>query len=201
VTGKNLLSICILLLALDFTPLPAIAGLSTYTGHSSFSVSSAVSIAESSAVRFGNFSVSNAGDNGASIVLDHDGSRTVHHTGATEILLLNGGASDMGSQGEGIYHISGAGSGATLYISFTDHAGATINSGNQATLIGPVGSGTFSVDNFTFNLDGTDGTGDYILANGSGDATLHVGATLHTNTGATYAPGTYRGTFEIMVSY
>lgn len=190
------------LLFLLATTTPARAGQSNYTGHGSFSVTSAVSVAESSAIRFGNFSVSNPGDGGASITLDASGSRTAQQSGATSILLLNGGNSDAGAQQEGVYSITGAGAGVALYVSFTDHTGTAISSGNPVVLTGPVGSGTFLVDDMVFNKDGTDGTGDYILANGAGNATVRVGATLHTKAGVTtYAPGTYRGTFEIMVSY
>lgn len=193
---------CLPFLAFLFVPHAALAGLNTYTGHGSFSVTSAVSVTESAPVRFGNFSVSDPGDNGARLVLGSDGARTVHKTGVTAITLLNGGYADAGAQGEGRYSITGAGNGATLYITFTDHAGADITPGNPIILRGPVGSDEFYVDNFTFNLDGTDGTGDFIIASGTGTAVVRVGATLHTKTGATtYAPGKYQGTFEIMVSY
>ena len=182
---------------------PAVwAGQNNYTGHDSISVSSAVSIIETSAVKFGNFAITSPGGNDAYIVLDDNGTRTVHNGASTTITLLNGGNSDLGSQGPGFYQIRGAGAGATLYITFSDHTGAAISSTNPVVLTGPVGSNEFNVDTLTFNNSGSDGTGPYILANGSGNATVRVGATLHAAAGATtYAPGTYRGTFEIMVSY
>ncbi len=196
-------SFLFLFLALFFFCIPAArAGQNNYTGHDGISVSSAVSITETSAVKFGNFSVTSPGGGDASIVLDDNGNRTRFNGASTTITLLNGGVSDLGSQGPGFYHVAGAGSGANLYVTFTDHAGAAISSGNQIALTGPVGSDDFFVDTMTFNLSGTDGTGNYITTDGSGNAIIRVGATLHTKAGATsYAPGTYRGTFEIMVSY
>jgi hypothetical protein len=191
-----------LFLVLFFFTLPARAGQNNYTGHDSVSISSAVSIGESQAVRFGNFAVTSPGGNDAYITLDIDGTRTAHNGASTSITLLNGGVSDVGSQGPGYYHVAGAGSGTQLNVSFVDHTGAAITSGNPVVLTGPVGSDQFFVDSMTFNSDGTNGGGLYIAADGSGNATVRIGATLHTKSGATtYAPGTYRGTFEILVSY
>lgn len=200
--GKAKKNALLFLLLLAGAASSANAAQSNYTGHDSFSVTSAVSVSEVSAVRFGNFSVSSPGDNGASIVLDINGDRTANQTGSTLITLLNGGISDTGGQNEGVYRVTGATGGASLYVSFTDHTGAAITGGNPVVLTGPVGSDAFDVDSFVFNNDGTDGMGDYILANGGGQATLHVGATLHTRAGAsTYAPGQYKGTFSVVVSY
>ncbi len=180
----------------------AYAGQSNYTGHDGVSVSSAISIRESQAVRFGNFSITSPGGGDAYIVLDINGTRTAYNGASTTITLLNGGTSDLGSQGPGYYYVSSAGSGATLYVTFVDHTGAAINSGNPVVLTGPVGSDNFYVDTMAFNSSGSDGTGPYITADGAGNAAIRIGATLHTKAGATtYAPGTYRGTFEIMVSY
>jgi hypothetical protein len=185
-----------------FFSISAYAGQNNYTGHDSVSVSSAVSIAESQAVRFGNFAVTSPGGNDAYITLDIDGTRTAHNGASTTITLLNGGVSDLGSQGPGYYRVQGAGSGTQLNIGFVDHTGAAITSGNPVILTGPVGSDEFHVDTMTFNSDGTNAGGLYIAADGSGNATVRIGATLHTKAGATtYAPGTYRGTFEILVSY
>ena len=181
------------------------ASQSNYTGHDSISVSSAVSLTEESSVRFGNFTVTAPGDSNASIVLDHHGTRTVYNGGTTMITLLNGGTGgtpDVGAQEAGHYRIAGAGSGANIYVTFTDHAGTAISSGNPIVLTGPVGSNDFYVDTLTFNLRGTDGTGSYVTTDSGGNATIRVGATLHTVSGATtYAPGTYTGTFEVMISY
>ena len=193
---------CLFIALLSFYPAIAKAGQNTYTGHDGVSVASAVSIAEVEAVRFGNFAVASPGGNDAYIVLDIDGTRTAHNGASTTISLLNGGASDQGAQSPGYYRITGSSAGASLYITFTDHAGTAISSGNPIVLTGPVGSGDFHVDSLNFNLSGTDGTGNYITADGGGNATVRVGATLHTKAGATsYAPGTYRGTYEIMVAY
>lgn len=185
-----------------FCSLSARADFVSYTGHDGVSVASAASIVEKAAIRFGNFSVSNPGGNDANIVLAVNGTRTRNNGASTTITLLNGGASDYGSQGQGFYDIIGAGNDANVYITFKDHTGAAITAGNPVVLTGPVGSDEFYVDSLTFNNDGTDGDGDYITMDGGGNATAHVGATLHTKAGATaYAPGTYRGTFEIMISY
>lgn len=188
--------------ALLFLATSARAGQNSYLMHDSVSIVSAVTVAESEALRFGNFSVTNPGDNGADIVLGIDGSRTAHHSGSTTITLLNGGSSDNGAQGAGLYNVSGAGGSAQLYVTFTDHTGAAITPGNPVSLTGPPGSDEFTVDSFTFNADGSDVNGSFITATGGGTAAVRVGATLHTKSGAsTYAPGRYSGTFELMVSY
>lgn len=181
------------------------AGQDNYTGHDGVSVSTAVTITEEQAVRFGNFSVQSPGGGDAYIVLDDNGGRTSFNGASTQITLLNGGASDAGAQGPGYYLVSHAGASTNLYVTFTDHAGATITScpsGNPILLYGPAGSGQFCVDALTFNLSGTDGTGSYVTTDAGGNATIRVGATLHTMSGvSTYAPGTYRGTFELQISY
>lgn len=185
-----------------FFTLSARAGQSNYTGHDSVSIASAVSLIESQAVRFGNFAVTAPGGGDAYITLDINGTRTAHNGVSTTITLLHGGVSDLGSQGPGYYRVAGAGSGTQINVSFVDHTGAAITSGNPVVLTGPVGSDQFYVDTMTFNSDGTNAGGLYIAADGSGNATIRVGATLHTKAGATtYAPGTYQGTFEILVNY
>jgi hypothetical protein len=178
------------------------AGQDSWLGHDGVSIASAVSITETSPIKFGNFTVTSPGDVNASIVLDDNGNRTVHNGGTTTITLLNGGVSDLGSQSPGSYHVMGASAGTNIYVTFTDHTGTAISSGNQIVLIGPVGSSNFLVDTLTFNQSGSDGTGPYRTTDGSGNANILVGATLHTQSGATtYAPGRYTGTFEVMISY
>jgi hypothetical protein len=179
------------------------AGQDSWLGHDGVSISSAVSITETSAIKFGNFTVTSPGDANASIVLDDHGNRTVYNGGTTTITLLNGGNSvDTGSQGPGCYHVAGASASANLYVTFTDHTGTAISSSNPVALTGPAGSNQFNVDTLTFNQSGSDGTGPYRTTDGSGDALILVGATLHTESGATtYAPGKYVGTFEVMISY
>ena len=181
------------------------AGQDSWTGHDGVSVSSAVTISEQQAIRFGNFSVTSPGGDDAYIVLAEDGTRTSHNGASTQITLLHGsGGTDTGSQGPGYYQVAHAGASTNLYVSFTDHAGTAISScpgGSSIFLNGPIGSGQFCVDSFTFNLAGTDITGSYVTTDGSGNATIRVGATLHTVSGASYGPGTYRGTFEVEISY
>ncbi|MFH1157702.1 MAG: DUF4402 domain-containing protein [Pseudomonadota bacterium] len=195
---------------LVFCSPPALADvLATYPNlHAGVSIASAVSVTEEAAIRFGNFAVGNEGGGDADIVLDHDGIRTSHNGASTTITLLNGGmGGDPGSQGPGIYHISGAASGTWLYIYFVNHNMTTVDTPNPVVLTGPVGSDEFYVDGMTFDYDGFDDDtvipdGHYIVADGTGKATVHVGATLHTKAGATsYAPGKYTGTFEILVGY
>lgn len=193
---------------LFFSSLPvAQAGQDNWTGHSSVSVSSAVTITEEAPVRFGNFSVSSPGGGDAYIVLNHDGTRTAFNGVSTQIALLYGsmGNPSTGAQGPGRYLVAHAGAATNLYVTFTDHTGSEVTScpsGNPILLYGPAGSGQFCIDSVTFNQSGTDGTGDYITTDGSGNAAIRVGATLHTMSGVTtYAPGTYKGTFEIEISY
>ncbi len=178
------------------------ATISTYTGHDYVSVVSTVSVSEQHPVQFGNFTVTSPGDNGASLTLTYAGARSTAQTGTTTITLVNGGVSDLGAQSQGIYQVSGAVANATIYVTFTDHTGTAISSTNPVVLTGPVGSGTFNVDTMSFNSSGSDVNGPYILADASGNASIQVGATLHTVSGvSTYAPGTYRGTFDLIISY
>lgn len=173
--------------------------------HSNVTIASAVSIVEADAVQFGNFIVGGTiGGGDADIVLAPDSTRVSHNGAATTITLASGGLGNgpYSAAGAGIYHISGAGSGSYIYVQFVQSLGVPIDSSNPVTLTGPAGSDDFLVDSFTFNETGSDGSGDYIAADGTGDATLHVGATLHTKAGATsYAEGVYRGTFGIVASY
>lgn len=173
------------------------------TGHSLFSPAAAVKIIEAAPVRFGNFAVTTLGSGDAHITLSPAGVRSVTN-GTDQIVLLSGsshgtpGGDDAGGEGPGLYNVSGAGASSHVYITFSDSAGGS----NPIVLRGPIGSDEFTVDDFTFNLDGTDGGGDYITTDGSGNATVAVGATLYTKAGATtYAEGTYRGMFNIIASY
>lgn len=187
----------------------ALAGQSNWTGHDSVSVSSAVTITEIEAVRFGNFSVMSPGGGDAYIVLNYNGSRTAFNGASTQIALLygsaNGGVASTGSQGPGHYLVAHGGASTNMYVSFSDATGtavASCPSGNSIYLNGPVGSGQFCVDSFTFNASGSDGGGSYVTTDGSGNAHIRVGATLHTVSGVSaYAAGTYRGTFEVQISY
>ncbi len=191
------------LAATVFLPSAAQAGIdATYTGHDYVSVTSAVSVTELQAVRFGNFAVGSPGTSVSSLTMTDTGTRSVSNTGTTISLLNGGSGSDVGSQGPGIYEVTGAGATANVYVSFTDHTGAAISSSNPVVLTGPPGSGTFNVYGMNFNQSGTDANGAYIVTDSSGTAYIEVGATLYTVSGvSTYAPGTYRGTFDLVLSY
>lgn len=177
----------------------AAAGQNSYAVHGLVSIASAISVTEAAPVRFGNITVTDPGDDGASVVLDLNGTRTAQRTAATQITPLGLGG---GAAGPGLYRIIGAADGQMLHVSFTDHAGMAISTGNPVILTGPPGANVFHADTFTFNSDGADGDGAYILADGDGAARVRVGATLRSVAGAApYKPGAYRGTFQIMVSY
>jgi hypothetical protein len=172
--------------------------------HSNVSLVSAVTIVETNAVSFGNFAIGSPGGGDASIVLTPAGGRTSNNGASTTITLLSGGYGNSvySAPGPGAYHISGAEDNANIYIQFVQTLGVPINSSNPVTLQGPASADEFLVDTFTFNKDGTDGTGDYLVADDTGNANLKVGATLHTKAGATsYPDGTYRGVFGIVASY
>lgn len=207
-------------------------------GHMSASVQGTLAISETSAMNFGNFSLggdcatSCAGD--ATLVLSDSGSRSVSGTSDTITLLYGASSSpagitsgtdkETGAQRPGFFAISGATSGASVYISFADSTGAIIDSsydpgihpGNYVTLGGPV-AGAFTVDSFTFETDagsGTEGTGGYTQQSGhttdvygsyvtltGTTATLRVGGTLHTVSGKKPTAGHYTGTYYVMASY
>jgi len=196
------------LVLFSFYTSAAQAGQNNYTGHDSVSVSSAVTITEVEGIRFGNFSVTGSPvGSDASIVLSHHGSRTSYNGASTQITLLygstQGGATNTGAQGPGHYQVAQAGASTNLYVTFNDLTGTPVAACPSGTIFlnGPVGSGQFCVDSFTFNETGTDGTGPYVVTDGSGNATILVGATLHTMAGASYPPGKYTGTLEVEISY
>lgn len=178
-----------------------------YTLHTSVTVVNSLSITEDEPLKFGNFSVTSAGVGDATIVMDIYGSRTKIDGGSDKITLLRGvnngavAADDAGSQSPATYALdNGMGASSIVFISFADSNGGamgTCPSGNHVDLGTP--PNTFCVDNFVFNSDSPGG--DSITTDNTGKALIHVGATLHTVAGATYAPGTYRGTFNIMASH
>ena len=172
--------------------------------HSNVTIASAVTIVETDPVSFGNFIVEMPGGGDASIILTPAGGRTSYNGASTTIALASGGygTSTYGAARPGLYHISGAAANSDIYVAFVQTLGVPIDSSNPVALTGPAGADEFLVDTFTFNKSGTDATGDYIIADGTGDATLKVGATLHTKAGASsYPDGTYRGVFGIVASY
>ena len=181
--------------------------------HVSVSVNDPFSIAEVAPVKFGNFVVGGViGGADANIVMTDVGARTANNGASTTITLLRGVSNgvaaldDAGAQQPGIYSVAGATATTNVYITFAEPGmpAALIDSShpaNHATLTGP-GGDTFTVDTFTFNSTGSDAFGPYILSDGSGNAMVDVGATLHTTaTATTYADGAYRGTMDVMASY
>ncbi len=172
--------------------------------HSNVAIVSAVTIVETNAVSFGNLSVGSPGGGDAGLVLTPAGGRTSFNGASTTITPLSGGYGNgiYSVAQAGTYQISGAESSSNIYVQFVQTLGVPIDSSNPVTLTGPAGADEFLVDAFTFNKDGTDGTGDYLVADSSGNATLKVGATLHTKAGAvSYPDGAYRGVFGIVASY
>lgn len=193
-------------------------------GHVSASVGSLLSIVETTPIKFGNIVVTTTGASAGdgTVVMTNAGIRTAPNAGTDQITLLEGatntvpGGDDAGAESPGFYAVSGATANANIYITFakTGSAVALIDANhptNKVTLHcgGCATPGAdFFVDTFTFNKSGTDAVyGDYITVNGSGAATVQVGATLHTDpaetgTAATdYPDGAYTGTFDIMASY
>ena len=201
-------------------------------GHISASVQGALNVAEAFAVRFGNMSIACTGacSGGATLTLTPLGGRTTTVAGgggADTITLLHGGgtadgagglgATGTGAQAPGIYNITGGIAAATVYVSFADPSGNIIDPtyypSNNTTLTGPGGT-TFTVDTFTFQTsDKTTGyngvaeaptiNGESLMLDGSGNATIIVGAKLYTVAAANDAthPGQYTGTFNLMVTY
>jgi hypothetical protein len=62
---------------------------------------------------------------------------------------------------------------------------------------------TFMVGQGTTQFDITDFTFDHnsYTTNGSGDATVNIGATLRLVNGTTYSPGAYRGTYDLVLTF
>lgn len=192
-------------------------------GHVSASVANALSITETSAVKFGNMilAAGNAAGDGT-ITLSIAGVRTVtNDDSAKHITLYNGanngtaGADDAGAQSPGFYSITGANAASNIYVSFSDSSVAGIYAGagngngaliddnhpnNKVILTGPTGK-VFWVNKFVFNESGNDTYGHYITTDGAGAATVTVGGTLMTVAGQNYVDGNYEGTFNIMASY
>ena len=185
-------------------------------GHVSASVASTLSINEVMPIRFGDFIVT-AGAGDGIAVLDTTGARTITAGAGAALTGYNGAngttagiagpsALETGSQGPGVYALSGANNNSNVYISFADSTGNPIDiSGdtnypsNKVTLTN--GSDNFFVNAFTFNQSGADIYGHYITTTGS-TATIKVGATLKTDAASvTYADGKYIGTFYVMASY
>ncbi len=197
-------------------------------GHISASVQGTLTVAETSAINFGNFAIActtcTAG--GDTITLTDEGTRT--KTG-TDITFLSGSAGiaagtnlETGSQTPGFYTITNSDGITNVYVSFANAAGAIMDSNhpnNYATITGPAPDNqTFTVKSFTYEADssaatgpnssgytalaggGTDAYGQYVACGAS--CTIRVGATLSTNvTTKAYDPGQYTGTFYVMVSY
>jgi hypothetical protein len=198
-------------------------------GHISASVQGTLNVAEAYAVRFGNMSVAcNTGCLGtATLILTPLGGRQISNVAMHDAftLLTGGGTSDTnggghsasgtGAQAPGIYNITGGIDAATVYVSFADPNGNIIDPtyypNNNTPLTGP-GGASFTVDTFTFQTSdkttGYSGTaeaptiyGESLALDASGNATLLVGATLHTVSAGVYTAGQYTGTFNLMVSY
>ena len=193
-------------------------------GHISVSVGSTLSISETEPIRFGNIVLTGTlGTGDGRVVMTAAGVRTAT-AGTDALALLNGvtngaglGTDDAGSEGAGIYHISGANNASNIYITFAQpgSVNALIDANhpaNHAVLTNTTDN--FFVDTFTFagfngSATGTDAIyGKYVTTDGTGLADIAVGATLKSvttvqNGGAApvYADGAYRGTFNIMASY
>lgn len=62
---------------------------------------------------------------------------------------------------------------------------------------------TFMVGQGTTQFDITDFTFDHstYTTNGSGDATINIGATLRLVSGTTYSEGAYRGTYDLVLTF
>ena len=199
------------------------------TGHISASVGSTLSIAETTPIRFGNFTAvcTTSPCNGSgNIVLNNlTSARTLNSTGHDTLVLLHGlngvngvpaGADKNGSETAGVYHISGVTGGAVagtthIYITLATNTNVPIPTLNGVQVgATPVvtltdaqnATGVFDVNAFTWDSTGNDPIyGDYIATAG-GVADVHLGATLNTDSAATaYSDGAYLGTFNIMASY
>lgn len=177
--------------------------------HASVSVGSALSIVETTPIKFGNVTTT-TGVADADLTMTAAGVRTISGVNSTGLALLFGSdnsvpsGDDAGSESPGFYAVSGATAAANIYITFakTGSADALIDANhpaNNVSLTGPAGI-AFTLDTLTFNSSGSDIYGNYITTSGAGAATVQVGGTIHTTAVAATA-GAYRGTFDIMASY
>jgi hypothetical protein len=75
-------------------------------------------------------------------------------------------------------------------VTLPNQGGMEVNNSSDLSL---AANPLLTIDTFTTNNPSTDG---------SGNATLYIGATLHTSgTGSTYGNGTYNGTYDITVYF
>ena len=222
------------LLALGATEAQAVDTVDA-VGHISASLQGTLAVTEVRAINFGNFSIACTGGGGsdctggATIALSDQGTRVAAAGGADAFTLLHGAGGvtngtnlETGAQTPGLFTIANTDSVSTIYVSFSNSAGAIIDTNhanNYATIAGGTGgTQTFKVASFTFESDssgaaGPSGSG-YTQAAASGSdvygrnincgasCTIRVGATLTSTAQAGgYGVGRYQGTYNIMVSY
>lgn len=227
------------LLALGATEASAIQDPSVF-GHISVSVLGTLGVTEISAINFGNVSFTGGGACGAgacagdaTLTLSDKGDRALagaNTDGLTLLVGIQNGANDAngiadgghlgtGGQAPGFYNITNADGITNVYVSFSNSAGAIIDSNhpnNYISLNGPGQLDEFRIQNFTWERDdagagpsasgytGTANTpdiyGQYTPCNAN--CTIRVGADLHTVAAAPNpAFGQFTGRFYLMVSY
>ena len=201
----------------------------TLTPTATATVDSTIAFAETTPMDFGTFVASTGVDTAAtncvgattgtptasctdaSLVLGLDGNVTVTqgseaNTAATVIHLSGGQAAQL--------DVTGIAGFSTVKFSSTMLSDANVASSGTATLSHSSGSPSipdFRLTNLKFDANG-DGTADTAdtngdvsgTADGSGNVTLTVGATLYTiaqTADTTYADGAYTGTYDVTVSY
>jgi hypothetical protein len=169
------------LLALGATEANAASDTSVL-GHISASVQGNLEVDETSAINFGNFSVTAcapcAGGVNATVVMDAEGHRTTpNNAGADKLNLLVGtdsgdgndddgiddtGHFGTGGQAPGFYHITNTDGIANIYVSFANNTGSIIDSNhpnNYVSLDKGLLTDAFRVDSFVWETDDGSATG------------------------------------------
>ena len=145
-------------------------------------VANAFTLAETQALSFGSIVAISDGSDTSTMVIDNAGAVTVNNPGAATIIELSGAQ-------QGIFDITGAAPSTTMTLTLPASVTLTCGtcSGSQPD---------FTVDTITNDVAGAPAT------DGTGAATINIGATLNTIADANpYEDGDYTGTMTVSVNY
>lgn len=147
-------------------------------------VNNTIGFAETQPLSFGTFAVLNDATDTSTIVIQPDGTNTVNNPGASRIVALTPGV-------QGIFDVTAAAPSTALTL--------TIPTGTIVLNCGACTGSNPDFDVATFTSTPAVGA---LTTDGSGNATINVGATLTTqNDPNPYENGTYQGAYSVTVSY
>ncbi len=157
------------------------------TGHVNLTVNNAISITESTPMEFGTFLVvkDTAGANTATLTMASNGTATPSNNAPATFTSVS--AVLPAARSQGIFSITGAAASTVINVATSglNDLNCALCSSSDDILLTSVTPATATV-----------------TTDGSGDATINVGAVLTTKTGATqYQDGAYVGTYTLTVNY